>query len=198
MGASQSFPYDTTVYLTLEDEPVVDVLPSQLMCLFKKTGQTAFQVRALDSTTFFNLGTGFYCIRWDETHTDIMGKVFYTLVSNRFDNFISDEFDVDTPVAEASSLPGTCLISGNVATLGGNAGNGVPILIRGIDYPIIAETSLLTSEPLRIYTGPTGDFQVRLVRGTTVIFEVERTGFRLQVQVPDRGTARLVDLVPPP
>lgn len=197
MGAVQTSIYDTTIFLSLEDEPALTVLPADVVLRYKKVGQDAFVVKTLDTAHWINLGDGYYSIRWTSQETDTLGSVFYVMSSVKFDNFLADEFDVEIPTSEAFGAPSTCLISGNVSTLEGKARAGLPIIIRGVDFPLTSGYSMISSELVRTFSDEFGNFSMSIARGATVTVEIERAGFKLQIVVPDQPTAALVDLVPP-
>ena len=60
-----------------------------------------------------------------------------------------------------------------------------------------AGPSLIDGSLLRTTPDAFGNFSVVLLRGKKVIVEIERSGIKQTITVPEQATANLVDLLPP-
>ena len=199
MAFIQGIVAEKSIYLTLVDAPALGVLPTDVVCRYKKEGQTSLTTKTLTSANWFELGNGFYTIRFTALETDTQGSLFYTLISTKFDNFIYDDFTIEPPSSAAAPFvpPGFCQVSGNLLTVGNTIPVGTPITFRPALFPLTVNGAVVTADKVMTYPDITGAFQVNLIRGSLVIVEIERTGVRAQIQIPDATTADLMDLLPP-
>ena len=198
MSAILNQSFESNIYLELVGVPATGVLFSDVTAKIKKPGEVTLTARLLVTAEWVELGDGFYTIKWPPEDLDVAGTFFYTLDNaTLFDNFLFAEFDVIPPPLFSAVFPDKCVISGNVLDIGGSPGQGQQIRVTPVKLPAVAGSSLLVSDPIFSVPDVEGNFSVALIRNQTVIFQIERTGIRQQIDVPDSPSALLIDLLPP-
>ena len=193
-------PAEKNLYLALGDIPALGVLPSDVTCRYHKAGQTTLTAKVIDTTNWFELGNGFYTLRFTAAEMDTQGSFFYLLSSSKFDNLLYDEFTIEPPGGGGSTPvapPGFCTVSGSLLTVGSTIPVGTQVTFRPANFPISVNSSVVTADKVVTYPDINGNFQVNLIQGCTVIVEIERTGLRAQIVVPSTPTANLLDLLSP-
>jgi hypothetical protein len=200
MATFQNRSWEVNVFLELLGVPAVGVTYSSLTIRYKKFGQSSFTTRTIVSSDWVSLGNGFYTLKWPASLVDTLGTFLYTIGGAAFDNFAYGEFDVDPlPLALAIVPPNKCVVSGNIVDLGGNPSNNHFVTARLVELPAQASGSIITGDIVKTLPDYQGSFTLTLIQGSTVLIEVERTGYRnVQVVIPNAPTANLVDLLPPP
>jgi hypothetical protein len=188
--------WESVVYLSLAGAPVTGVLFSDVTAKVKKAGAVVLSTKTLVTGDWVELGFGLYMIKWSAADMDTLGPFFFRLSGVLFDTQ-SKSFDVD-PASFASFVPAdVCVIMGNIRDLGGNPAMMSDIIIRGSDFPAQSGISLVTSDIIRFRPDFYGNFTVPVLRLQKVIFEIEKTGIRNEITVPNLPTANLLDLLPP-
>lgn len=91
-----------------------------------------------------------------------------------------------------------CLVTGSIKTVADRVPSDTKIVFRPVSFPILIEGVIVTADAVKTVPDVNGDFAVNLVQGSTVIVEIERTGIRHQIVIPEEETAVLTDLLPPP
>jgi hypothetical protein len=198
MAVIQSSTVERTSYLSKLDVPVTGILFSEVVCRYRKEGGILV-TKTLDSSSWTEVGDGFYYVTFSPAEMNTLGYFFYTLTSTKFDNFVYDEFSIEPSPGSIAPLvpPGICVISGTLKDIGGNIPRNCRVSARAVDYPVRAGEALINSDAVYTYPDSLGNFQLSLLQGATVIFEIERTAIRNQVTVPATPTANLADLIPP-
>jgi len=198
MSALQNQSFETNVYLELVGVPAVGVIFSDPTVKIKKAGEATLTARPLVTAEWVELGDGFYKIIWPLEDMDTLGTFLYTLDNpTLFDNFLFQEFDIVAPPLFSVEFPDKCIISGNVLDIGASPGEGQRIRVTPVKHPVTAGASIIASDPVQSIPDASGNFSVALIRGQTVIFQIDRTGIRQQIVVPDQANALLIDLLPP-
>lgn len=197
MSSIQNQDWETNLYLSLSGSPVPGILFSDVTIQYKKFGDSALTARTLLEEEWVDLGNGFYTLLWPASYINRIGKFFYTMTGSLFDNFLYDEFDIESPPLESFVAADTCVISGNLRDLGGVAGKGQTVAARLINYPASSGPSIVTSDLVQTIPDYFGNFQIALLRGKTVLISIQRTAIHHQITVPDESTANLIDLLPP-
>lgn len=197
MSAYQGRPWETNVYLSLLTVPATAVTIADIVVRYRKFGASTFTVRTLSPADWVNVGDGFYVLRWPAVFVDTLGKFTYTIAGTVFDNFLYDEFEVDPVPLALNVAPELCVISGNIADIGGKPGVGQLVRAHLVSYPASAGTSVIAVDAVTTVPDYFGNFQIPLVQGKTVIIEIERTAIRYQLVVPAQSSANLLDLLPP-
>jgi len=193
--ALQGSARDKVLYLTLSESPVTGILYGAVTVAYKKQGAASLSTKVLAAEDWVELGSGFYTLKFSEAELDTIGPFFYKVSGTGFDMQFG-EIEVEPVPIAMNVAPSKCLVTGNVVDIGG-APTRTTVLVRPVDFPVISGPSALSADPVQSFTDALGNFSVELIRGQVVIFEVERTGIRNQVTIPDQETAQLVDLLPP-
>jgi hypothetical protein len=199
MGALQSSVVDRTIFLSLSGAPALGILPNDVVCKYRKTGETVFTTKTLSLSNWIDHGNGYYTVKFSGTETNVLGYFFYTLDSSLFDNFLYDEFSIE-PVPSGNAptpIPDMCVVSGMFKNLGNTVPTNSKVTFRPVNVPAALNGSILSVDVISTYLDINGNFSVALLQGTTVIVEVERTGIRHQIEIPIASSANLIDLLPP-
>lgn len=191
----QDQPAERSFYLSLANVPAASVLPGNVVANILKAGDPAFTVKPLDVYSWVNLGGGYYTIKFSAADMSVVGDFIYTLSSSLFDNFTFDEF-VIMPLANpvTNSL---CAVSGTLKNIQGVSASQIKITARPISFPAQYGGNILTADAAWCYPDNLGNWTLNLVRGSTVMLEIERAGIRAQIIIPDTPTANVLDLLPP-
>jgi hypothetical protein len=106
-------------------------------------------------------------------------------------------FDVaESPVRQIVSAD-TCLLVGSVKDVAGRppSWQGVEVFFRPYTHPQVHQSSVISSEPVRTLTNLEGYFEMPVIRGTKIVFEIPRCGVRFQYDVPyDLDVINMVDV----
>lgn len=199
MAVIQASTVERNIYLTLADVPATGLTPGDVVCKYRKDGQTALTTKTLDGSNWIEVGDGFYILKFTATEMDTLGYFFFTLSGPGFDNFLYDEFTIEPNPATAEGFvpPEICVVSGSVRNVGGQVSSQVRVVARPVQFPTTYGSNLINADAQWTYINSDGSFQLSLVRGSTVIIEIDRAGIRHQVVIPDAPTADLLDLLPP-
>lgn len=96
------------------------------------------------------------------------------------------------PMAKALEL---CSVQGTIASAQGEAVHNA--LIRATVQPIYRDAlgrTVQVDEVVKAYSDTNGDFDIPLVRGTTVKLEIDAVGYDRKFLVPDQATAIFTEL----
>lgn len=181
--------YETIVQLGVEG-----VLPSSVVMKIWKQGDTGFTLHILTSSSWTELVDGLYVLRISAETLNTLGG-FAIYLTGPFEPILIKEYVEPAPVGLLTT-PDHCIISGNLSDLGGHPAQGHRIVFRLASFPKKSGSSLLVSDRLVTYADAQGNFSARLVRGSTVIIEVDQAGIKNQIEVPNQSTALLLDLLP--
>ena len=195
MSALQTHLFESTVLLKLGINPVIGLLPNDVVIKFRKQGQTAFTTKALTNANFFAIGDGYYVIKWSSSDMDTLGAFFFTVSGGAIDTH-NEHFSIEPLPQDLVIIPPEiCVISGNIRDIGSSPMREVQVTFRAVNYPLQSGTSVLSSDKVLARTDSQGNFSAELIRGMTVVVEIERTGIKNQFVVPDSATALLNDLI---
>jgi hypothetical protein len=201
MAYVQSAPASRTLYCTLADVPVANILYSDVTVGIKKQGATAFTPKILAPADWVNLGGGLYSIQFAPTETDTVGDFTYVPTSILFDNIIYDSFTIEPPPPAGSPtvLPNQCIISGNIANITALAPSQEPlkIVFYPPQFPAKSAQTILAADAAWTFADAYGNFTLPAIQGSTVIVVIKRCGIRAQITVPMSPSANLIDLLPP-
>jgi len=193
----QGFPLTTVVRLSdTFNANVTGKIFSDVTVQFWKPGALAYQLKVVDVNTWSELSDGLYLLtmtgaelsEWGEYVIKITGVGFITSLTH---------LNVAMAPVGLNAKPSLCIVSGNIATLGGNPDRDMFVGFRPVNFPSRAGVSLITSSYIETRTDAMGNFSVNLVRGETVVVEIPKAGVKLQFVVPDQETALLLNLLPP-
>jgi hypothetical protein len=160
-------------------------------------GGTSIDPIVLEEEALLELSNGYYVLTFEDSSLwASVGEHFIT-ITGAFDP-IQKYIDVLLSPINPELNTEECVIIGNVLDLGGGPAIGKRVSFRPADFPVAhGSSSIIVSD--KIYTMPDayGNFSVALLRGKTVIVEIENSGIRNQIEVPDQPSAVLLDLLPP-
>jgi hypothetical protein len=185
------------IYLELAASPVVGALITDLTVQKWAPGEAAFLPIIAANMTLTELSGGYYSLLIEaEDIWQAFGEHVLQIQGVAFDN-IERRIDVVAPPLNAFVEPELCIVSGNIVDIGGNPGMNQNLRFNPVGVPAQSGQSLLTSDKIQTVPDALGNFSVKLIRGQTVVVELERTGIRHQIVVPDQETALILDLLPP-
>lgn len=194
MSVFQGQVSERVVYLVNAGTPVLGLVDTDVVLRFRKKGG-AFQNKTLTPDNFKELEAGFYAVTFEGEEVDTLGPFTYRINGAGIDQFV-EIFDVDPIYLGALVPPGICLVTGNIIDLGGDPVWNAPVSFRIVGLPAVVGSSMVAGTFLRTITDSNGNFHVDLIRGATVVVEIEKTAIKYQFEVPDQETANLVDLLP--
>lgn len=192
---------ERTVYLTLFDDPATAVLFSDLIVKYKKQGDATMSTKALTASDWINLGGGRYTLRFSAEEMDTDGNFVFTLESLKFDNFVYDEFQIEPPAGASGGGSGEgsqalCRVFGVIRDLSGTPMSMVKVMASPVNLPGKFGSNIISGNIPFTFTDSSGQFDLSLVRGATVIFSVERSAIRYQIEIPDASDVNILDLLP--
>lgn len=196
--ALQGRAWETTVRLMDSGLPVTGVLFSAVSVKFRRSGESSFTTKTLIITDWEELSNGFYALVWSESDMADLGEFRYFLApaTSGFDE-VTGTFDIDPVPLSVLAAPEVCIVSGNVVHLNGDPATCTAVVFRIVKTPSVVSSSLVDGSLLRTTPDAFGNFSVVLLRGKKVIVEIERSGIKHTITVPEQATADLVDLLPP-
>jgi hypothetical protein len=106
-------------------------------------------------------------------------------------------FDVSESQARTLLPADTCLLVGSVRDIAGRppSWQGIDVCFKPYNHPQIHQSAVITSEPVRTVTNIEGYFEMPVIRGTKIVFEIPRCGVRFQYDVPyDLDVINMVDV----
>jgi len=162
----------------------------------RKNGEDAFSARALLPEEWVDLNNGFYAIRWTADDFDTLGSFAFFVTGPDIEPQFG-VFDIDPAPLALLAEPGVCVVTGNIVDIGGNGMRLEPINFRPRNVPGAVGNSIIAAGLIQTTTDAFGNFSVALIRGSTVIVEIERAAIRYQIIVPDESSASILDLLPP-
>jgi hypothetical protein len=116
-----------------------------------------------------------------------------TTVAGTFSRY----FDVAESPARTVLPADTCLLVGSVRDIAGRppSWQGIDVCFKPYNHPQIHQSAVITSEPVRTVTNIEGYFEMPVIRGTRIVFEIPRCGVRFQYDVPyDLDVINMVDV----
>jgi len=190
---------DKTIFLTKNDVPVSGILPSQIAVSYKKQSQNSLYTKTMNNLNWIPLSEpGYYTIRFSEDEMDTVGYFFYTIVCSLFDNFIYDEFTIEPSAGAPAGAPvHTCVLYGRIQAITGIPVQEQRIIIRPVAFPAKYGSTILSAVAGKTVADVYGNFTISLVRNSVVVIEIERTGIRHQITIPDQPQVELSTLLPP-
>lgn len=160
-----------------------------------RPGQYQLTPRLVDTWSFVDLGGGYYILTLPATETATLGLFVYQLTTASTSP-VYGSLDIDPQPLSALASPSTCLITGNVAQLGGDFTDAVEVIFRPLGQPAHLGSSFISSHAVRTFTDGVGNFSVALVRGAVASVDIEDCGLKFQFTVPQQQTADLSSLLP--
>jgi hypothetical protein len=130
---------------------------------------------------------------------DTAGNFVFRVLSPLVDNLVYDEFTIESASAGAggsTGMPDKCLVTGSLSNLMGQSPQRLKVTFIPIDVPARYGQRILAADAVWTYPDHLGNFGVELVRGATMIVEIERTALRHQIVVPDQASVNLISLLP--
>jgi hypothetical protein len=178
--------------------PVIGLIAEDFTIQKWKPGIEELELIPLLEEEIIEISDGYYILKFteDDTLWNTLGEHFMKITGS-FDT-IEKTVDVIIPPINGEVLPEKCIISGNVMDLGGNPAINKTVSFRPVDFPVsYAGVSVLTSDRINTTPDVYGNFSVALLRGQTVLVEIEHTGIKNQIIIPEQPSAVLLDLLPP-
>lgn len=188
-------PFEQVLQLKLGITPVPGILPADITVKIRKQGDPTFTTKVMNSSNFYSLGNGYYVLAFSGADLSVMGDFFFSISGLAFDT-INSQFGVGPIPQELVIIPpSVCNVMGNLRDLSSSPMRDMQVTFRAVNYPLQSGLSVITADKVLARTDSQGNFSAPLIRGMTVMVEVERTGLRNQFVVPDAPTALLNDLI---
>jgi hypothetical protein len=176
--------------------PVDGVVYSEATVLFRRVGDTEFQIKTLESADWIPLEDGFYALKWKPEELSAIGPVVYQIYGPEFDLFI-DKFDVVFTPLGSSVTTSICIVFGNLKDLGGIPAVNKTVVFRPLRMPYQYQGSFISADPIHAIADANGNFTATLLRGMQCLVSIEQAGISQQIIIPDVDSVPLLDLLPP-
>lgn len=157
------------------------------------TWQTSEISNAMTETSQASL-PGRYHFNFDQTKDDAVNSTDYVVKLKNSTTYLEYQ-DISFAPLSAAVAPNLCSIQGTVVGMDGVAVRNA--LVRATLIPVALDPQNRGIESTRVlstYTNASGDFQLPLVRTTTVRLEIEAIGYDRKLTVPDQASADFVVL----
>lgn len=192
---------ESTFRLALSGVAAPGILFGDVTVRIRKEGDSALAVKTLVTEDWLDLGFGIYAISWSAVELDTLGDFAFFLTGAGFDAHFENFKVAPAPLALLAS-PEVCVITGNVVDLAGRSmadqTQSMNVTFRVSRLPqLVGGTSLVTSGIIRTSPDAYGNFSVALIRGASVLVEIDALGLKQAIEIPDQSSAALVDLLPP-
>lgn len=194
MSVFQGQTSERVVYLVNAGVPVTGLVDTDVVLRARKKGG-AFQNKTLTSDNFKELEVGLYSVEFEGTEVDTLGPFTFRINGAGIDQYV-ETFDVDPIYLGALTPPGVCDVYGNLIDLGATPVWNSAVSFRIVDLPSVVNTSMVVGTIIRTITDAQGNFHASLIRGATVLVEIESAALKFQFVVPDQETVNLADLIP--
>lgn len=202
--AYQGSTYETVVRLTdvgaYGPEPVLAVAAANIDLTYRPTGTYEFLPKLLtDGSSWFELGDGYYAVKWFSDELATQGELFFSLKSTGYTAFdeVTGKFDVLAAPLDVVVSPEICIVTGSIIDLGGDPSQNLEISFKLSRTPSVLGASFIEGKTIRTMPNAFGSFSVGLLRGKKALVEIEKAGVKITIDVPDQPTANLMDLIPP-
>jgi hypothetical protein len=176
--------------------PVEGVPFDEVTLNIRKNGEHSFTERPLLAEEWFDIGFGFYALRFSGLDLSVLGELRYVLSGPAFDQ-ASGAFDVDPAPISYETTPPQCIVSGNIVDIGGNPLQQTRVYFQPKNVPGKTEGSIIAAGNIDLLTDVYGNFTVKLIRESRALVTIPDAGIRVLINVPDASSANLIDLLPP-
>lgn len=195
MSALQTLPFERVLLLTLSGTPVPGLLYTDMTIITRAQGASSFTTMTLTASNFYSLGNGYYVVAFTGAQMGTVGDFFYSVSAGAIDTQ-NDQFSVEPLPQNLVIIPPTiCVITGNLLGLNASPITDALVTFRAVNYPLQSGLSIISADSVVARTDSNGNFSASLVRGMTVIVQIEKTGIKNQFVVPDASSALLNDLI---
>lgn len=176
-------------------QPALGVSYDEAYVLMSKNGED-FLPKIMTVLDWSELGDGYYTLRWSAEDMGTLGDFsFRVSCPYAFEEYFSS-FEVTAgPYGVPTDAP-VCIVTGNLVDIGGEPSHQM-VVFRPRFVPGASGSSLISSEIIRTTADAFGNFAVKLLRNSQVIVEIEKSGIKNLITVPDSPSANLIDLLPP-
>ena len=139
---------------------------------------------------------GFYNFSVPASYLDMTGTYQFRITAYELEIFIEREC-LPLPLSSAPS-PDVCVVNGNIRNVSAQVDSfqQVAVLAMPLKLPAISQANLTLGKRVLTYTDHNGFFQLPLIIGMRVLFEIRDTGVRFEATIPDQPTIRIEDLIP--
>ena len=194
MSIFQSIATERVVRLLNAGSPVTGLTFADVTMRLRRSSES-FLDKILDADNFVELEDGFYAVSFEAEETAVIGPLAYTISGGTIDQFYEV---VDVIAAYPGMVPDlqTCMVYGNLVEITGMPTPHSPVSFKIVGLPKVADSSLVTGMPIRVYSDSNGYFQASMLRGTTVLMDIEEAAVRYQFDTPDQDTVNVIDLLP--
>ena len=161
------------------------------------TGGTAnallgFDTAQVDGATFLvEIGSGVYTLEFTATELDTLGNFIYKVNGATIIQFVDTTVVVAAGQATTPTSVSTCIISGHVFDLAGNAIQNATVSARVLGAPSVTGVVGLGDSTVYARTDSNGEFFLELVRLATVDIVISKMNYRRQLTVPNAASALL-------
>jgi hypothetical protein len=192
-------PWESTFRLLADTgygpQPIEGIAFDQVTVNIKKMG-LGFSEKLLVEADWVDEGSGFYTIKWSASDMSTLGNLTFTLEYPYQIDIYSSQFSVVPAPIQYSTPAQICVVTGSIRDITGTA-MSTDIIFRPPHVPTTAGGSIVGAGLVRTATDAFGNFSVGLIRGTSVLVEIEKAGIRYVVSIPEAASARLLDILPP-
>jgi hypothetical protein len=191
---------DVLFYLVDDAQsPVVGLTSIYITGHIWKQDLTVWSPIGILPSEWVELGDGFYVLKLRASLLDRLGSVAIKISGLSIATAVRE--DQIEPLPPLFAIDASkCVVYGNIMDLTGDTNHSdYLITFTLVSLPQkVAGISLVSSDKIPTRPDAFGNFSVQLLRGTTVLVEIERAGIRNQIVVPcNLASVGLIDLLPP-
>jgi hypothetical protein len=191
---------DELFYLTTPSGvPVTGLLYTDIVGNIWKQGMGVWSPITILAADWLELGGGYYVLKVAGSLLSPLGSVAIKLSGLSIAINVKESWIEPLPPTFAIAA-NQCAIFGNIMDLTGDSiYKDYLISFHLVSVPQkVGNVGLVSSDKVFARPDAFGNFSIVLLRGTTVLVEIERAGVRNQIIVPcDVASANLIDLLPP-
>jgi len=179
------------------DSPVTGLTYTDFVITLKRQGDTIFTPKVLTASNLFEIGDGWYVVKWDSLDTSRLGEVLFKVEPDGLTPFF-EKFSVLPNPLNSIITPSLCIVTGNIVELGGSFSQEPKISFTGIKSPYISGDSFVKASRIETTPDAYGNFSIALLRNIEVRVIIELSGVNHKIVIPDQETVELKDLLPIP
>jgi len=192
---------------TTDDAPRTGITYLQVAVLYKKSTQSSFQVKALVTGDFREIGNGVYEILFSVAELNTLGSFIFIVNGNGVLPIpaLNQYVGLAQVLSVTAYTPATVVLPTNVVTGNLLSATGAPLVGEAVSARIMAAPTVLGTYPapglggvgtdiVAAVTDAAGFFALELLQGAVVDLVIPVINYRRTLTVPANSTDNLFDI----